>query len=85
MCVLLPPPEKGSITHEITNSYYIRGLRRQDRVVVQLFSDKGDLSYIYFDEDEWLQIMANKAQQSDDWLLAYYDLDSTADISPRGE
>lgn len=73
--------KKGSTTHEITNSYYIRGLRRQDRVVVQLFSDKGEFSYIYFDEDEWLQIMANKAQQSDDWLLAYYDLASEAELS----
>ncbi|MGY5956523.1 Dermonecrotoxin of the Papain-like fold [Kosakonia sp. AX9b] len=73
--------KKGSTTHEITNSYYIRGLRRQDHVVVQLFSDNGEFSYVYFDEDEWLQIMANKAQQSDDWLLAYYDLASEADLT----
>lgn len=72
--------KKGSTTDEITNQYFVQGRRGNDRVVVQMFTDNNEFSYIYFDENEWLQMMIKKSEHTDD-VVGYYDVKSDADFS----
>lgn len=72
--------KKGSTTDEVINQYFVQGRRGNDRVVVQMFSDNNEFSYIYFDENEWLQTVIKKSKQTDD-VTGYYDVKNDADFS----
>ncbi|WP_458024254.1 hypothetical protein [Kosakonia sp. AX9b] len=71
---------KGSTADDIINQYFVQGRRGQDRVVVQMFSDNNEFSYIYFDEDEWLRTVIKKSEQTDA-VTGYYDVKGDADFS----
>lgn len=72
--------KKGSTTDEVINQYFVQGRRGEERVVVQMFTDNNEFSYIYFDENEWLQMMIKKSEHADN-VAGYYDVKNDADFS----